>query len=68
MQTAKKNSSVRRRRKGNRHASRYRIRNRVGTSFGQPVHIGFYLNPVLDSEGNADRGKIVELFNTESYA
>jgi DNA polymerase III sliding clamp (beta) subunit (PCNA family) len=45
----------------------YRIRNRMGTSFGHPVHISFYLNPVLDGEGKTDRKKIVELFNTESY-
>jgi hypothetical protein len=36
---------------------------RVGTSYGQPVHIGFYLNPILDKSGKTDREKIVELFN-----
>jgi hypothetical protein len=45
----------------------YRIRNRAGTSFGQPVSVGFYLHPVLDSNGKTDREKIVELFNIESY-
>jgi hypothetical protein len=68
MQTAKKNSNAKRRKNSNRPASHYRIRNRVGTSFGQPVPVGFYLNPLLDGEGNADRGKIVERFHTESYA
>jgi hypothetical protein len=60
-------SNARRRRNSNRHASRYRIRNRVGTSFGQPADTGFYLNPVPDNEGKTDREKIVKLFNMESY-
>jgi hypothetical protein len=60
-----KTSNTKRRRNSNRPASHYRIRNRVGTSFGQPVHIGFYLNPVLYDEGKTDREKIVKLFNTE---
>ncbi|GAB6010465.1 hypothetical protein [Dysgonomonas reticulitermitis] len=53
-----------RRRSSNRHAGYYRIRNRVGTSFGQPVHIGFYLNAILDGDGGVDRNRIVGLFNT----
>jgi single-stranded DNA-specific DHH superfamily exonuclease len=69
MESKTKNTDAKRRRHSNRPATSYRIRirNRAGSSFGQPVHIGFYLNPVLDSNGNADRKKMVELFNTESH-
>jgi hypothetical protein len=67
MESKTKNTDARRRRNSNRCTTHYRIRNRVGTSFGEPVHIGFYLNPVLDNEGKTDRGKMVELFNTEYY-
>jgi hypothetical protein len=67
MESKTKNTDARRRKHSTRPATSYRIRNRAGSSFGQPVHIGFYHNPVLDSNGNADRKKMVELFNTESY-
>jgi hypothetical protein len=67
MENKTKNTDAKRRRHSNRSTTPYCIRNRVGTSFGQPVHIGFYLHPVLDNNGNADREKMVELFNTESH-
>jgi len=67
MQTAKKMTRARRRRISNRHASYYNPRNRMNTSYGQPVHISFYLNPVLDMDGEPDREKIIKLFNTECY-
>jgi hypothetical protein len=67
MESKTKITNAGRRRKSNRHAGYYRLRNRVGTSFGQPVHIGFYLNPVLNGNGGVDREKIVERFNTEYY-
>jgi hypothetical protein len=67
MESKTKNTDAKRRRHSNRPATPYRLRNRAGSSFGQPVHIGFYLNPVLDKNGNTDREKMVELFNTESY-
>jgi hypothetical protein len=50
-------------RHSNRRAGYYCIRHRMGTSFGQPVHIDFYLKPLLDSEGKTDREKIIERFN-----
>jgi DNA polymerase III sliding clamp (beta) subunit (PCNA family) len=63
MENKTKSTNTKRRKNSNRYATR----NRVGTSFGEPVHIGFYLNHVLDGEGKTDREKIVELFNTEYY-
>ena len=67
MQTAKETTKARRRRTSNRHASNYRFHRRMNTSYGQPVHISFYLNPVLDIDGEPDREKIIKLFNTECY-
>jgi hypothetical protein len=60
-----KTKNAKRRRNSNRQATYYRIRNRVGTSYGQPVPVGFYLHPLLDNDGKTDREKIVERFNTE---
>jgi DNA polymerase III sliding clamp (beta) subunit (PCNA family) len=67
MESKTKIKNAGRRRSSNRHAGHYRLRGRVGTSSGQPVHIGFYLNPLLDGNGGVDREKIVERFNTEYY-
>jgi hypothetical protein len=40
-----------------RPATAYRIRIRAGTSFGQPVPVGFYLHPVLDENSGVNRKK-----------
>lgn len=65
MESKTKITNAGRRRKSNRRAARYHPRNRVGTSFGQPVPVGFYLNPLLNRNGGVDREKIVELFNLD---
>ncbi|MDR1865546.1 MAG: hypothetical protein LBR08_08245 [Bacteroidales bacterium] len=65
MQTTKENSSTKR--PDNHHAVCYHIRNLMGTSYGQPVHLRFYLHPLMNAGGKTDREKIVELFNAENY-
>jgi hypothetical protein len=60
-----KTKNAKRRRHNNRQATHCRIRNRVGTSYGQPVPVGFYLHPLLDNDGKPDREKIVKRFNTK---
>jgi hypothetical protein len=67
MKTVRNIPDVKRRRRSNRKAGYDRPQCRVGTSLGQPVHIGFYLDSMLDENGRADREHIVELFNTERY-
>jgi hypothetical protein len=64
MENKTKNATQRKNR--SRSASHYHTRHRAGTSFGQPVPIAFYLDPLSDNEGKTDRKKIVELFNTKS--
>ena len=67
MQTTTEISRTKRRRKrqSNRPVSHYRIRNLMNTSCGQPVHISFYIRPLMDTDGNIDRKKIINLFNSE---
>jgi len=61
-------TKVRRRRKSKRLTSYYRtVDNRMNTSFGQPVHIRFYIQPLMDIDGNFNKEKIINLFNTECY-
>jgi len=67
MQTTKEISRTGRRRTGKRHRVYYRIRNRVGTSYGQPVHISSYINPLMGADGNIDREKFINFFNSECY-
>ena len=67
MENKTKITNARRRRNNNRHAGYYRSRNRTGTSYDRPVHVGFYLNSMLNENGSVDRAKIVERFNTECY-
>ena len=66
MESKTKITNARRRRNNNRHAGYYRSRNRTGTSYDRPVHVGFYLSSMLDEDGSVDRTKIVELFNSDS--
>ncbi|MDR0231607.1 MAG: hypothetical protein LBI82_05750 [Dysgonamonadaceae bacterium] len=68
MQTAKKTQGARRRRTSNRHASNYRFNRRMNTSLGQVVHISSYISPLMNTEGNVDREKFINLFNSECYA
>ena len=67
MQTAKKTPRARRRRTDNRHANSYRFRRRMNTSCGQVVHISSYISPLMDVNGNVDKEKFINLFNTECY-
>jgi hypothetical protein len=67
MQLTTKISRTGRRRQSNRPTSYYRLRNRMSTSHGQPVHISFYLRPLIGTGGNIDNEKIINLFNTEYY-
>ena len=62
MQTTEENSNAGWRRTSNRPASYYRARNRTGSSHGQPVHISFYIRPLMDADGNIDREKFIKLF------
>ena len=64
MQTAKKTERARRRKISNRHASNYHFRRLMNTSCGQVVHISSYISPLIGNDGNVDREKIVEFFNT----
>jgi len=57
----------RRQRQSNRFASHYRIRNRMNTSCGQPVHISFYIRPLMNTDGNINREKFINLLSTECY-
>ena len=67
MQTAKKTTRARRRRISNRHASNYRFHCRMNTSCGQVVHISSYIGPLMDTDGNIDREKFIQSFNSEYY-
>ena len=66
MQTAK--TTGRRRRNSNRTATcRYCLPARVGTSYGQPVHISFYLDVLKEAFGKRDLKKVYELFNPQCH-
>ena len=62
MQTAK--TTGMRRRTGNR-ITRYPhcLPGRVGTSYGQPVPVSFYLDGVREAFGKRDLKKVYELLN-----
>ena len=62
MKTAKEISSARRRRTTNRQAKYHRLRNRMNTSYGQPVHVSVYLHPLREADGNVNREKIINRF------
>jgi len=40
---------------------------RMNTSFGQPVPIRFYIQPLMESNGNLSREKFINFFKTEYY-
>jgi DNA polymerase III sliding clamp (beta) subunit (PCNA family) len=65
MQKTEQKSNAKRRRTGNRSASNDRFCRRMNTSCGEPVHISFYIRPLLDRNGNIDREKkIVKSFHS----
>ena len=51
------------RKNSNRPASFY-LRNRMGLTSKEPVHIGYYLNCLLDDSGKVNRENVVKLFNS----
>jgi hypothetical protein len=65
MQTAKTTGM---RRRNNNRITRYPycLPGRVGTSYGQPVHISFYLDSIQEAFGKRDLKKVYELFNPQS--
>jgi hypothetical protein len=64
MQTAK--STGMRRRNSNRMTNRYRP-GRVGSSFGQPVPVSFFLGDALEAVRKRDIRKVCEILTLKSH-
>ena len=67
MQTIKKKSNAKRRRKSTQRATFSTVSRRMNTSCGNPVHISSYISALLNEDGSIDREKVVQSFNSECY-
>jgi len=65
MQTTKTNA--RRRRTSNRFAGNAYPCHTVGISYGQPRPVSFYLNRIIDENGNVNKEALIKSFNSEYY-
>ena len=65
MQTITTKSSATRRRKSTRRATYTAPDRRImNTSCGNPVHISSYISALLNEDGNIDREKIIQSFQS----